>query len=754
MQFSRKLVFLAALSLCVACSDEPQLTGIVQASRSPSLPADVIPLMASVEVEDGPQAMRTLLAEIAAESIETNEYTGESSARPYREYVAKDMYASMPAVEVRVLRTLAGHELRLGNTEDGLAELQDAWQMVQELSPEAHPDDLNQTQFELAVACLRSGENSNCVARHTSESCILPIGEEGVHLDQVGSRAGIAHLTELLARRPDHTVAQWLLNIAYMTVGEYPEGVPEAYRVDPSTFDSEEPFLKFIDVAAGAGVDHRDLMGGVVIDDFDGDGIFDIIVSSNDPTSGLRYFAGTGDGNFTERSQEAGFEGLLGGANLVQADYDNDGALDLLVLRGAWLGYRGRHPKSLLRNEGDGTFSDVTFEAGLGRVHYPSQSADWADYDNDGDLDLFVGNEAAEEFIYVCELFRNEGDGTFTDVAREAGVRNGGFSKGVAWGDFDNDGWQDLFVSNYNQSNRLYRNLGDGTFADLATESGVIAPWSSFSVVAADFDEDGILDLFVGATTPLHKGLAHGGPFTDELEPLGNTIKSMLDLPNEGEPGRLYRGLGDMRFEDVTEAWGLDRVLLSASLGLGDADGDGYQDLYIGMAYPGYEGLMPNMMFRNREGSSFVDVTTAGGLGHLQKAGAIAFADIDADGDQDIFVNTGGMYGGDQFGDALFANPGSGAHWLDIHLVGTRSNRSAIGARLKIDVQEDGEVRTIHRTIGSGRSYGAGPLRQWVGLGDATQADRIEITWPATGMTQVLENVSADQRLEVVEAAS
>jgi hypothetical protein len=523
------------------------------------------------------------------------------------------------------------------------------------------------------------------------------------------------------------------------------------YRIPPSAFASAESFPHFTDVAPAAGLNTMDLMGGVVVNDFDGDGVLDVIISSFDPESGLRYFAGRGDGTFRDRSHDAGFDGLTGGLNLVQADYNNDGATDILVLRGGWLGRAGRQPKSLLRNNGHGVFTDVTFAAGLGAVHYPSQTAAWADYDNDGDLDLYVGNEGDDNFPAPCQLFRNQGDGTFTDVAATAGVANGGMAKGVAWADFDGDGLQDLYVSNYNTPNRLYRNRGDGTFVDIAAAAGVEGPRSSLAVATGDFDNDGIVDLYVGATTPFHGPEPRAG--TDPLAPMTAFVASTLGLPSDGETGRFYRGLGGARFADVTAAWGLGRVLLSSGLGVGDVDGDGFLDLYVGTAYPSYEGLMPNVLYHNRSGHGFADVTTSAGVGHLQKAGAIAIADLDGDGDQDIVVNAGGMFRGDRFGDVLFANPGSGAHWLEVHLVGTRANRSAIGARLRVDVTENGGSRSIHRVVGSGGSFGANPLRVWLGLGPATRVDVLQITWPRSGHVQMVRNVAADQRLEIVEPA-
>src|SRR5260221_4660728 len=325
----------------------------VTAAYAGPLPSAAVPV-------DGHQQMLAVLAEIARTARDTNIYTGDAQARAFRDLIADPRFSAAPQLHWQHLRALAYHELRLGNTEDAVQHLLAAAALLPQLGASVRPEEVDRTQLELAVAFLRWGESRNCVAHHTSASCILPIAGAGVHQDTEGSRRGIAELEALLARRPDHLVALWLLNIAYMTVGEYPDAVPPEQRSPLSTFASAEPSPRFTDVAAAAGITGRDLGGGVVIDDFDGDGALDIIVSSSDPERSLRYFAGRGDGTFLDRSHEAGFDGLYGGNNLVQADYDNDGATDLLVLRGPWPGRAGQNPQSLLHTDGPGAVTDVT----------------------------------------------------------------------------------------------------------------------------------------------------------------------------------------------------------------------------------------------------------------------------------------------------------------------------------------------------------------------------------------------------------
>jgi hypothetical protein len=185
----------------------------------------------------------------------------------------------------------------------------------------------------------------------------------------------------------------------------------------------------------------------------------------------------------------------------------------------------------------------------------------------------------------------------------------------------------------------------------------------------------------------------------------------------------------------------------------GDADNDGYPDFYLGTGFPGYEGLMPNVLYRNRGGTGFSDVTTAAGVGHLQKGHAVAFADFDHDGDLDIFSQMGGAYRGDGFWNVLFENPGFGRQWLGVRLAGTRSNRSAIGARLRAEIVEDGKARSVHAWIGSGGSFGANPLRAHLGLGKAERVERLEVFWPVTGETQSFTAVPAGRVIEITEGA-
>ena len=672
---------------------------------------------------DSHRRMLELLRGIRDQGSRENVYTGDALHARERGQLEL-LPADAPASHRARLHLIVGKdELRLGRNEQAVAHLLKAYELSDK--------NLVQPAFQLAVAYLRLGETQNCLAHRNAESCILPIRGGGVHREQAGARTAIQYLKEVLDRRPEHIAARWLLNLAYMTVGEYPEKVPPDFLVPPNRFESEQEFPRFRDIAPKLGLNTVSLSGGAIADDFDDDGWLDIVVSDWSPSGQLRYFRNNGDGSFTERTVGAGFRGLFGGLNLIQADYDNDGDLDIYVLRGAWLGKAGRYPDSLLQNDGKARFRDVTFEAGLGEAHYPTQTAAWADYDNDGDLDLYVGNE-----VFPCRLFRNKGDGFFTDVAEFAGVTNDDVAKAVVWGDYDGDRYPDLYVSNFGGPNRLYHNNGDGTFTDVAPDADVTYPFKSFPAWFWDFNNDGSLDLFVsGYERRVEDVAAH-----------------YFGLPAiETELDSLYQGDGQGSFQEVSFDVDLDRITQPMGSNFGDLDNDGFLDFYLGTGYPEYEGLMPNLLFRNAGGKRFIDVTTAAGVGHLQKGHGVAFADFDHDGDQDIFTELGGAYAGDVFGNALFENPGFGNHWLVVKLVGVTSNRSGIGARIRADIIEDGKKRSIYKWVNSGGSFGANPLRQHLGLGRAESIQSLEIYWPTSDRTQMFRDIDVNQLIVVTE---
>jgi hypothetical protein len=318
-----------------------------------------------------------------------------------------------------------------------------------------------------------------------------------------------------------------------------------------------------------------------------------------------------------------------------------------------------------------------------------------------------------------------------------AGVTNERWAKGAAWGDYDDDGRIDLYVSNMNGPNRLYRNNGDGTFTDVAPELGMTGPIRSFSCWFWDFDNDGRLDLFVtgfGAT-------------------MNDIIADRLGLPAKGDRPALYHNLGGGRFRNVAAEVALDHVWLPMGTNFADVDNDGFLDAYLGTGRPAYSILTPNVLLHNVEGRRFEDATTASRTGHLQKGHGVSFADFDGDGDLDLFVQTGGQVPGDRAYNVLYRNPGHGHHALRLKLIGTRSNRAAIGAKVRLDLRDaDGRRRSIHRVIGGGSSFGGNCLSPPIGLGDAASIEALTVAWPG-GASQTFRGLAPDRSIEITEAS-
>ena len=689
--------------------------------------------------------MLGLLKKHAERAAHDHPILGDKEARMLREQLDQLKEAiDMPSMfTLRFHAQLGNVESRLGNLDQSIKQFSVFYDGLNQLSAgRSVPPTLSiDAAYFLGIAYMRRGETRNCCQRNSPDSCLLPIKGSGIHKNQEDSKQAIKYFEEVLQKTPKdsthHLKAKWLLNIMYMTIDGHPDKVPKEYLIQPSVFESDEEFPKFVNVASKFGLDTFDLAGGAIVDDFTGDGYLDIVVSTMDLNGQMHFFHNKRDGTFIDRTDEANLKGLGGGLNMLHADYDNDGDLDILILRGAWMDKDGKIPNSLLKNNGEGRFTDVTFDAGLGEVHYPTQTAAWGDYDNDGDLDIYIGNES----LHVkapCQLFRNNDDGTFTDVAKEAGVLNMSYTKGVSWGDYNDDGFPDLYISNFGFANRLFRNNGDGTFADVAQQIGVTGPKKSFPAWFWDFNNDGVLDVYVSS-------------YEWDLGNLKAVVTSRLGLPTDYEQAHLYQGDGKGGFEEVAKAQNLTQLTLPMGVNFGDLDNDGYLDFYLGTGYPDYEALMPNVMYRNRGGTGFSDVTSAGGFGQLQKGHGIAFADLDNDGDQDVFQQMGGFFPGDKFYNALFENPGFGNHWISIKLIGVRSNRSAIGARIHLQVTENGKQRSIYKHVNSGGSFGANPLRQTIGIGKARKIEMLEVYWPTTKQTQTFRDLPVDRFIQITE---
>jgi hypothetical protein len=335
--------------------------------------------------------------------------------------------------------------------------------------------------------------------------------------------------------------------------------------------------------------------------------------------------------------------------------------------------------------------------------------------------DLFVGHENGP-----TQLFRNKGDGTFDDIAAAAGVDRVAFTKGVTAIDYDNDRYPDLYVSNFGGRNFLYHNNRNGTFTEFSEAARVLGTPAGFATWFFDYDNDGLPDLFV----------------TSYVFSIDEMVRDYLGMPHNGTTMKLYKNLGDGTFRDVTTQAGLTKVLMPMGSNFGDIDNDGFLDIYLGTGNPSYASLVPSVLLRNKEGRTFVDVTTSSGTGELHKGHGVAFADLDNDGDQEIVFEVGGATPGDRHALRLFENPGHGNDWIAIKLVGIKTNRGAVGARIKVTVTAGSGTRTIYRTVGAGGSFGVSPLMEHIGLGKAAQRVDLEVWWPTTDTRQQFANVA------------
>jgi tetratricopeptide (TPR) repeat protein len=612
-----------------------------------------------------------------------------------------------------------------GDMEHAIPQYENAYQIAMTKESAAE----GQMEESLGVAYLHKSEIENGIYRTPGDRCLVPMKPGSAFANKEDSRKAIENFLKELEQHPDDLEVRWLLNFAYMTVGGYPDQVPSKYLIPPKAFESSEDVGRFPDVAQIAGLNSFSMAGGVIVDDLENIGRFDVVTSSFDSCGLMHFFHNNGDGTFTDQPDKAGLSEQTGGLNILQTDYNNDGCLDILVLRGAW---EVPQRKSLLRNNCDGTFTDVTVASGLD-VPTSTQTAVWVDINNDGWLDLFVGNEGQP-----LQLFLNRGDGTFQDISASAGINRVMFTKGVAAGDYDNDGFPDFYVSNFSGGNVLFHNNRDNTFTEVTQSAGVPGPGRGFATWFFDYDNDGLPDIFA----------------TSYFISLDETARTYLGLPHNATTLKLYKNLGNGTFRDVTQEVGLDKVYMPMGANFGDIDNDGFLDIFLGTGTPSYVTEKPSVLLHNKGGKQFVDVTTSSGTGEWHRGHGVAFADLDNRGDEDIIFVVGGATPGDSHALRAFENPGHGNDWISLKLVGTRTNRAAIGARIKVTVENKGQgTRSIYRTVASGGSFGASPLQQHIGLGKNARILDLEVWWPTSNTRQHFSNVEKNQFLEIKEFA-
>ncbi|MHB1743284.1 MAG: CRTAC1 family protein [Acidobacteriaceae bacterium] len=528
----------------------------------------------------------------------------------------------------------------------------------------------------------------------------------------------------------------------------------------PATTAPPSPLPQFEDVTQNAGIDFQGSFGekdlssiqegagsGCAWIDYNNDGLLDLYVVNGRHIAGLtdhsapdgrnatnHLYRNNGDGTFTDVTAQAGVAGKGFGVGVTAGDFDNDGNEDLYVTN--------YNSAILYHNNGNGTFADVTEKAGVQNPHFGTGAA-FVDYDRDGRLDLFVGNYLKFDPNYrqyytaqhypgplgyapeTNRLFHNNGDGTFTDVSQASGIASQpGRAMGMTVGDYDNDGWPDIYVANDTMPSFLYHNNHNGTFTDVASDLYVAygqngEASTAMGPIFGDYNNDGWLDLFVSD--------AHFHRFYQNPGKAGGAFQDVTNASNVGAVSGQFAGWGD---------------------GFFDFDNDGWKDLFIVNGGLVWLVPMPSSLLRNNGDGTFADVSLhTGGFFREQIVGRGAcFADYDNDGYIDAFVTTLGGKG------ILLHNtppPGKRNHWLTIKLVGTRSNRDGYGASLEAVA---GTLRQFVQSTSESGYLSQSDPRPHFGLSTHTEVDTLTIHWPS-GTVQTLKNVRADQILTVTEPA-
>ena len=529
----------------------------------------------------------------------------------------------------------------------------------------------------------------------------------------------------------------WLLKVTADRLGAAAPNIPDSHRFplrDERVDPSDPPLLEFTNIASELGVNRMDGHGPCAWGDFDGDGDLDLVLAGRDTFIGLYRNDGA---RFVEVTGEVGLAGVPSGYSLNVVDYDNDGWLDIYLCLNGW---SGPMPNRLFRNQGDGTFTDVSKEAGVADPGSGFVSL-WGDLDNDGDLDLVVANGVLREGS-TTQVYQNNGNRQFTNVTRQAGIfEPPEFGTiGMALGDYDRDGDLDLFVNGWAPApNRLYRNEGDLRFREVADSAGVTQPMhAGFVCFFVDYNNDAFPDI-------LAMSLA---PWSAVLEGLSDSysVASSQEIHPEGP--RLFRNKRDGTFTDATFESRLFYPVGSMGGGVADLDNDGYVDIFFGTGDPQLVRLEPNRFFRNNGDGTFSDLTMFSGLGHIGKGHGVTFVDHDSDGDLDVYVQIGAADPGDMWENAFYRNEkGNRNHWLQVELVGSRSNRQGIGASLVARIGDE----QIYREVKGSEGFGStNPYLVTFGLGRRTRVDSLEVWWPS-GAHQEVASPQLNQRIEIRE---
>jgi hypothetical protein len=616
--------------------------------------------------------------------------------------------------------------------------------------------------FWLAMSYMRHAETENCLARLTpprdnlkqddhanqhvhenqmdnTQLCALPLTQ--FHQRPDSARAAAKILEKLLDRYDrDNRLYQWLLNFNYMTVNGFPQEVPPKYLIKTKFIDSfygekkketeaEFASLSFVDRAHELGVDTFNSGKGVAVEDFDRDGYLDIVTGGNFDT--VKFYKNDHGATFVDRTEASGLSGIKQPFVITSADYDNDGWPDLFFARPF-----GNY--ALYRNNRNGTFTDVTASTGL----LDAKPADhiaatwvaaWSDVDNDGDLDLFlaqwgfkmpfVRNLMAKPRM-DSTLFINE-NGHFVNRTKEFGLQDtveDSYFIGAAFGDYDNDGYPDLFLSSpLRNTSVLLQNISGRRF-----ERTSLIPGDEGGFVASflDFNHDGKLDLFWA-------GFADAKTSTEQA-----VFGEHLDDFRSGQT-RIFIQTTDGKFTERADLFDLRMSTMGSSFG--DLNNDGCYDFYLGTGTPESWFVLPNLMYVGRTAGTrcadaLTNISMLQGFGTIQKGHGIVFFDFDNDGDEDVYSSLGGMWPADKWPNQFFVNDGkTGKNWVEIRLRGRRTNYFGVGATIKViaENQQQEEILRYYQ-MDNKTGFGSAPYLAHIGLMNATRIKGVEVYWPVS----------------------
>ncbi len=594
---------------------------------------------------------------------------------------------------------------------------------------EREPDD-SATRLELGRVCLKCGLYDDAIrelglAAKDPATRAVAMHESAVAQYRAGRFAeAVADGVEAMNANPANERARYWMWMASRSLGGYPDSVPVKHRMEAKTGYARTS-IQFEEIAAKIGLDKTSGGRGSAIFDYNNDGLMDIVLAA--AYGGCSLYRNNGDGTFTDVSVGCGLDQCINAFSVTAGDYDNDGFVDLYVTRLGFYSGDG----TLYHNNGDGTFTDVTAQAGV--QHWgPTFTSAWVDYDCDGYLDLFITNNISGIFgpRVPNRLFHNNGNGTFTEVTETAGLHTVFPTIGSAWGDYDNDGYPDLFASSGLGRPQLFHNNHDGTFTDVGKKAG----FTDFVVGSVsfwcDYDNDGWLDLVQYSWS--------------DHEDVVTTMKTGHG-PADGSATRVYHNNRDGTFTMVSRELGIDGCWGTMSGSFGDVNNDGYIDFILGNGSPRMDRSEPLVVLES-DGKRYNNVTFSAGLPFSGKSHGANCADLFGDGRLTIVVASGGAYPGELLTTSVFRPKERMGNYLNVRVTGTKSNRDGIGARITLFTDATQQMREV----GGGTNFGCLPPEQHFGLGKLTEVDALEIRWPG-GARQRVENPPVNSTIRVTE---